>query len=78
LERNKLIEQQFIQKQIGHFTAGITLIIMHLNFPRLVVWKDTKKVGISYAKSDKGAYFVVANYFPAGNIINKVSQNIQV
>ena len=42
------------KKETGHFTQ--------------VIWKESKEVGFGYAQSASGAYFGVANYFPAGNI----------
>ncbi|XP_046893544.1 GLI pathogenesis-related 2, like [Hypomesus transpacificus] len=41
----------------GHFTA--------------MVWKATKKLGVGKAIASDGSSFVVARYFPAGNITNQ-------
>ncbi|XP_024122645.1 GLI pathogenesis-related 2, like [Oryzias melastigma] len=41
----------------GHFTA--------------MVWKNTKKLGVGKAVASDGSSFVVARYFPAGNITNQ-------
>lgn len=41
----------------GHFTA--------------MVWKNTKKIGVGKASASDGSSFVVARYFPAGNIVNQ-------
>uniref|UniRef100_A0A3P9M893 GLI pathogenesis-related 2, like n=1 Tax=Oryzias latipes TaxID=8090 RepID=A0A3P9M893_ORYLA len=43
--------------QTGHFTA--------------MVWKNTKKLGVGKAVASDGSSFVVARYFPAGNITNQ-------
>ncbi|XP_072317401.1 GLI pathogenesis-related 2, like [Eucyclogobius newberryi] len=41
----------------GHFTA--------------MVWKSSKKLGVGKATAEDGSTFVVARYFPAGNITNQ-------
>ncbi|XP_029360578.1 GLI pathogenesis-related 2, like isoform X2 [Echeneis naucrates] len=43
--------------QSGHFTA--------------MVWKSTKELGVGKATASDGSSFVVARYFPAGNITNQ-------
>ncbi|MFT7816267.1 hypothetical protein cypCar-00029755 [Arapaima gigas] len=43
--------------QSGHFTA--------------MVWRSTKKLGVGKATASDGSTFVVARYFPAGNITNQ-------
>ena len=55
--RYSKIKKIRIGRPVGHYTQ--------------MVWKNTKKVGIAYAVSKKGSVYVVARYFPAGNIIGK-------
>ena len=49
------------------------------NFTQLI-WKDTKEVGFGYIKKDtdknKKIYYIVANYFPCGNIKGQYKQNV--
>lgn len=47
---------------VGHFTQ--------------LVWKDSKQLGIGCAKSSNGAYYVVANYYPAGNWGGQYKRNV--
>ncbi|GAB1606896.1 hypothetical protein Ahia01_000972300 [Argonauta hians] len=46
----------------GHFTQ--------------VVWKGSKQMGIGRGRAEDGSYFVVANYQPAGNVINHFKENV--
>lgn len=43
--------------KIGHYTQ--------------MVWNETTQVGIAYSKSISGKIYVVARYYPAGNIISQ-------
>ena len=46
----------------GHFTQ--------------VVWKDSKEVGFGVTKNESDQYFVVANYYPPGNIYGTFKENV--
>lgn len=46
----------------GHFTQ--------------VVWKESRELGIAFAKSPKGSIYVVANYRPAGNMQGDFDENV--
>lgn len=46
----------------GHFTQ--------------VVWEDTKEVSVGVAKSKEGHVYVVANYFPPGNMIGSFAKKV--
>jgi len=46
----------------GHFTQ--------------VVWKESREVGIGRSRSRDGKWFVVANFFPAGNFIGRNAGNV--
>ncbi|XP_035220944.1 uncharacterized protein LOC118193888 [Stegodyphus dumicola] len=46
----------------GHFTQ--------------VIWKESKHMGVAWARSKSGKILVVANYDPAGNFIGKFSENV--
>ncbi|GIX80528.1 golgi-associated plant pathogenesis-related protein 1 [Caerostris darwini] len=46
----------------GHFTQ--------------VIWKDSKRMGVAWAKSKTGKILVVANYEPAGNFVGRFSENV--
>ena len=43
--------------EIGHYTQ--------------MIWNETTQVGIAYSKSISGKVYVVARYYPAGNIISQ-------
>ena len=49
------------QVNSGHFTQ--------------LIWKGTEEVGFGVANRGK-LYFVVANYYPAGNILGEFSTNV--
>ena len=45
------------------------------NFTQLI-WKDTKEVGFGFSNDKKGNFYVVANYFPCGNIEGQYQNNV--
>ena len=51
------------QAKSGHFTQ--------------LIWKDSKEVGFGLAKSKKGNLFVVAQYYPAGNVAKQFKKNVE-
>ena len=40
------------------------------------MWKNSKEFGLGVAISQDGTVFVCANYFPAGNFINELNENV--
>ncbi|KAB0389936.1 hypothetical protein E2I00_015920, partial [Balaenoptera physalus] len=55
--KNYNFQQPGFTSGTGHFTA--------------MVWKNTKKMGVGKASANDGSSFVVARYFPAGNVVNQ-------
>jgi hypothetical protein len=47
---------------LGHFTQ--------------MVWKGSRKMGAALVKTDDGKHIVVANYYPAGNVIGRFLENV--
>ena len=45
------------------------------NFTQLI-WKNTKEVGFGFSYDKKGNFYVVANYFPCGNIEGQYQNNV--
>lgn len=45
------------------------------NFTQMV-WKSSKKVGFGFAVNDSEHLYLVGYYYPAGNIINEMKENI--
>lgn len=41
-----------------------------------MVWKNTKKVGFAFATTDDDRFYVVVNYYPAGNYKNEFNLNV--
>jgi hypothetical protein len=41
-----------------------------------LIWKNTKEVGFGYSNDDKGNFYVVAYYFPCGNIKGEYKNNV--
>jgi len=50
------------QSNTGHFTQ--------------IVWKDTTDAGFGWAQSDNGIYYIVGNYYPAGNFLGEFKDNV--
>lgn len=46
----------------GHFTQ--------------VIWEDTKEIGVGYAKTKEGQFYVVANYNPPGNVMGSFASKV--
>ena len=53
----KIGDRKNIFSEVGHYTQ--------------MVWNQTTQVGIAYSKSKSGKVYVVARYYPAGNIIGQ-------
>ena len=49
------------QQASGHFTQ--------------LIWKNTEEVGFGIA-TNGSQYFVVANYYPAGNVLGEFANNV--
>jgi len=41
-----------------------------------VVWKASREVGIGRAQSRDGKWFIVANFYPAGNYVGRNAENV--
>ncbi|XP_036597480.1 Golgi-associated plant pathogenesis-related protein 1 [Trichosurus vulpecula] len=54
--RNYDFKSPGFSPESGHFTA--------------MIWKNTKKMGVGKACANDGSSYVVARYFPAGNIVS--------
>lgn len=50
------------QREAQHFTQ--------------VIWKDSKKVGFGVYRASDGSFYVVANYYPAGNLLGRFKDNV--
>ncbi|OCT65187.1 Golgi-associated plant pathogenesis-related protein 1 [Xenopus laevis] len=48
--------------ETGHFTQ--------------VVWKNSKELGVGVATDNKGTFYVVGRYSPAGNVIGQFKNNV--
>ena len=55
--KNYNFQQPGFTSGTGHFTA--------------MVWKNIKKMGVGKASASDRSSFVVARYFPTGNVINQ-------
>lgn len=41
-----------------------------------LVWKSSKLIGIGLSKDDKGGTYIVANFYPTGNVIDQYKSNV--
>lgn len=41
-----------------------------------LVWKKSKLIGIGFAKDARGGTYIVANFYPAGNVTDQYSYNV--
>jgi ves G 5 allergen, putative len=56
---------------------SVVIYLFQGHFTQLV-WKTSKKLGIGQAKGASGNVYVVANYYPPGNIIGEFGSNVFV
>ncbi|KAK9882009.1 hypothetical protein WA026_018861 [Henosepilachna vigintioctopunctata] len=62
-------------KEIEVHTFGIEPKSLESGHFTQVVWRDSKELGVGYAKLG-GKIIVVANYYPAGNYVGRYIQNV--
>lgn len=41
-----------------------------------LVWRDTRLIGFGVSVSNDGTIYIVANYFPPGNVVGKFTENV--
>lgn len=41
-----------------------------------ILWKESKNIGVGVAKDSDNVYYIVVDYFPAGNVKNKFISNL--
>jgi hypothetical protein len=59
-----------------HETLLETCEILHTGHFTQLVWKSSREIGVGVAQSRDGKWFVVANFFPAGNIVGREAENV--
>ena len=42
-----------------------------------MIWKDTRRIGFGYLKSNNGKIYFLALYSPAGNDLFKFKENVE-
>ena len=41
-----------------------------------IVWKSTKLIGLGMSKDTQGGTYIVANFYPCGNVVGKFQENV--
>lgn len=41
-----------------------------------MIWKESKELGMGFARSKNGRTIIVANYHPRGNYIGQFAENV--
>ena len=41
-----------------------------------IVWKSSKYIGLGISKDSKGATYIVANFYPGGNVVGQFAENV--
>ncbi|KAL3285339.1 hypothetical protein HHI36_019447 [Cryptolaemus montrouzieri] len=62
-------------KEIDVHTFGVEPKSLNSGHFTQVVWRDSKELGVGYAKSG-GKIIVVANYYPPGNYVGRYNENV--
>ena len=65
-----------MEKNLYNYTKGLP----PLHFTQ-VIWKGSKQIGCAYQVGPwsgfSKSYYVCCNYFPAGNVVNYMKENVQ-
>ena len=41
-----------------------------------MIWKNSQKIGVGISQANTGYFYIVANYYPGGNIEGQFKENV--
>ncbi|KAG8192347.1 hypothetical protein JTE90_002167 [Oedothorax gibbosus] len=74
----EVVESWYAEQKFYPFGCHITRdIIYKAGHFTQVIWRNSRELGIGRSISRTNRVYVVANYFPAGNVFNKFEDNVR-
>lgn len=58
------------------YQYGIEPLDLRSSYFTQIVWKNTKEMGVAYSRDKNGCVYVIAKYYPPGNVVGHFIDNV--